>query len=423
MDNYGRELGRSIEIHEERAVIVRGIFTSYVRGNSLNGIARKLNEDGIPSPREASGSKHKRKGWGASTIRAMLYNDKYTGTWKFKQRQWVKIPGTNRRIPREREVSEVMVLDRPELRIIDADLWNATQKRLDEMKRKYTKKGKAGKERVVAANKSNYLLTGLLVCGVCKSPMTIHGGSEHKYYRCQDYRTKGLCKNGVSIREEIVRTRILGAIRRQLRSKNGIRYVRGKVAEQLGEVTRRMEKELRERRARLGKTEEKIGGLISYIAQGERSDYITKALRQLEAEAKADQREIDRLTESLRAPIRLPSIDDITALVFDIDNRLQQDPEQGRLVLREWFADKEIRVIPRENGEVVAEGDLLPLVVLEAARQSARRKKAGARKKTSRINELADPAWSNVCSGGPLRAPNHAIFLDFSIARMTRRAA
>lgn len=45
LDGNGRELGRRIEIHEERAAIVRGIFTSYVSGGSLSGIARKLNED------------------------------------------------------------------------------------------------------------------------------------------------------------------------------------------------------------------------------------------------------------------------------------------------------------------------------------------------------------------------------------------
>lgn len=110
------------------------------------------------------------------------------------------------------------------------------------------------------------------------------------------------------------------------------------------------------------------------------------------------------MTEALRAPIGLPTIEDITALVFEIDNRMQQDPEAGRQILQQWFADKEIRIIPREddagNREIIAEGDLLPLVVLEAARRTGARQKSKARKKTSRISEFADPAWSNVGSGG-----------------------
>lgn len=418
VDSNGRELGKRIQIHEKHAAIVRDIFRAYLRGGSLSGIARKLNEDGVPSPRE--GTKHKRKGWGASTVRSMLHNDKYTGTWKFKERQWVKIPGTNRRIARDRAASDVMVVERPELRIIDPDTWNAVQRRLAAIRRKYKRQGK---EREVAGNKSSYLLSGILVCGMCKAPMTIHGGGGIHYCRCADYRTKGLCKNGQSVREEVVRARVLGAIRRQLRRKDGIKYVRARVAEQLGELSRRMEKELRDRKARLTRTEEQIASLISYIARGEQSDYIGKALRQFEAEAKTDKHEIARLTEALKASIQLPTVDDITALVFEIDDRLQQDPEVGRQILQQWFAGQEIRVVPHDDGSITAEADLLPLVVLEAARKVSTRRKSSPRKKTSRINNLEDPAWSNVCSGGPLRSPNNAIFLDFTIGRMTRAAA
>jgi site-specific DNA recombinase len=63
-----------IEIDDEAAVIVRRIFAEYLDGGALHRIARDLNREGIASPR--AGTKHKRYGWGASTIRAMLYNEK-----------------------------------------------------------------------------------------------------------------------------------------------------------------------------------------------------------------------------------------------------------------------------------------------------------------------------------------------------------
>ena len=66
----------------------------------------KLNQDGILSPRV--GMRHKHTGWGSSTIRAMLHNERYIGIWKFKQRQWVKVPGANKRRPRKRDDSEVI---------------------------------------------------------------------------------------------------------------------------------------------------------------------------------------------------------------------------------------------------------------------------------------------------------------------------
>ena len=59
----------------------------------------------------------------------MLRNERYIGVWKFKEREWVKVPGTNRRQPRARNAAEVMVMPRPELRIVKQKVWDFTQAR------------------------------------------------------------------------------------------------------------------------------------------------------------------------------------------------------------------------------------------------------------------------------------------------------
>ena len=52
--------------------------------------------EAVLAPRDKT--MHKRKvGWSQSTIRAILYNERYTGAWTFNERRWVKIPGTNKR--------------------------------------------------------------------------------------------------------------------------------------------------------------------------------------------------------------------------------------------------------------------------------------------------------------------------------------
>jgi site-specific DNA recombinase len=390
LDAAGRKLGHRIEIYEEQARIIRRIFIEYLKGGSLSGIAYTLNEEGIPSPR--AGTRHKRQGWGSSTIRAMLYNEKYAGVWRFKEREWVKIPGTNRRVPRARDASDVMCTERPELRIIDADLWDEVQIRLKAIKRKYTK---TSRERVIAGNKSNYLLSGILVCGVCGAPMTIHGGAEIKYYRCADNRTKGTCDNGRSIREDVIRSRILQGIRERLMSDQGLDYVRKRVATELRDFSRRVEEELNQCKTRLARTEEQIQSLIRFIAQGERSDYVSTALRDLEGQARADKIELARLTQQAQTPLRLPSIQEVTALVFDLDSRLAEDPEAGRQLLRRWFQDQQIQIIPQGDGTCLAQGALLPLVILDAANNTA----AKAPKKAKGPAEFRETLWSNICSG------------------------
>ena len=115
----GQVIGYRLEIDDEQAEVVRRIFRLYLEGASLAGIARRMNQDCIPPPR--ANTRHRRKGWAVSTIRAMVYNPRYTGTWTFNEREWVRDPETGKRRPRPRPASEVIRLERPELRIIDQE--------------------------------------------------------------------------------------------------------------------------------------------------------------------------------------------------------------------------------------------------------------------------------------------------------------
>ena len=53
----------------------------------------------------------------------MLRNETYTGRLIWNRTHFVKRPGTNKRVPRERPRREWTILDRPELRIVSAELW------------------------------------------------------------------------------------------------------------------------------------------------------------------------------------------------------------------------------------------------------------------------------------------------------------
>lgn len=74
-------------------------------------------------------------------------------------------------------------------------------------------------------------------------------------------------------------------------------------------------------------------------------------------------------------PLRLPSIDEVCAQVTDLDARLAQDPEAGREQLRRWLKDGTIRIGPAKHGAIVAEGEILPRIVIG---------NGGGRKRTTR---------------------------------------
>ena len=385
VDGSGRVLGNKIAIDEGEAPIIRRIFTEYRDDGALHRIARALNREGIPSPR--AGSKHKRFGWGASTIRAILHNEKYAGTWRFKERQWVKVPGTNKRRPRARAADEVMSIERPELRIIDAELWTAVQERLAAVHRKYTRHTA---ERVESPKKTSYLLSGILICNECGFPLTIYGGASRNYYRCNTNYGKGTCKNDLRVREEVIRADCLDAIREQIQTPRAIEYVRRKIGELLGSYTRELDKDLKERRERLQRTEDRIKGLVGFIADGDRSEYVVSTLRDLEAQAKAERAAIERLQREAQQPIRLPSLEEITRGAFSLENLVTGNPEQARTRIRRFLRDGEIRVIRTADGYEVR-GEVFPLA-LAASNENAQ--------VDQRLGHLQPDLQSNVSSGG-----------------------
>lgn len=127
VDAFDKVIGHRIEIDDNAAAIVRRIFDEYLRGRSYASVAHGLNADGVPPPRAKT--KHRRKGWVASTIHAMVRNEAYVGVWSFKKKQWLKVPGTNARRYRRREPSEVLRREYPERRIVDGEVWNAAKSR------------------------------------------------------------------------------------------------------------------------------------------------------------------------------------------------------------------------------------------------------------------------------------------------------
>lgn len=213
----GREIGKRIEINESAAEVVRGIFDEYLAGSSLNQIAHRLNAQGVRPPR--AGSRHRRQGWAASTVRAILHNEKYAGRWAYKQRQWVKEPGTPRRVPRPRPANEVMEFVRPDLAILSDDVWVATQRRLADTRTRYTRNEDGSpKGRGLGGRGEKYLLSGLLHCDACGAPLVIYGGSGRRFYRCADRVNRGTCKNRLGVREEEIRRLVVDGVKAQLTS-------------------------------------------------------------------------------------------------------------------------------------------------------------------------------------------------------------
>lgn len=196
------------EIDPDEAEIVRFIYDRFLAGDSLGGIAQKLEDLQIPSP---SGKPK----WQFSTIQSILTNEKYKGDAII-----------NKTYIKDCISKKVMINngDRPKYyvennhpAIIDSLTFSRVQ---EEIARRNSKKKvkQKGSKTEQGRYSSKYALTELLVCGECKTPYrrctwTI-SGQKKIVWRCinrLDFGKK-YCHNSPSVEESILHRAIMRAI-------------------------------------------------------------------------------------------------------------------------------------------------------------------------------------------------------------------
>ena len=176
------------EIDEEEAEIVRSIFDWYLYGDgggkplSMNAISKKLTDLGILTRGDKQRHFHKKRGrgvWAAVTVRNILKNETYTGTWYYgktkmvedgKRRKQKPKCGLGKQVPRNRDEW----IGVPVPKIID-----------EEAHQQVMKKIQFNIEQSRRSTKHKYLLGRRLRCAKCN--YTYKGRTRRKenyYYYC-----------------------------------------------------------------------------------------------------------------------------------------------------------------------------------------------------------------------------------------------
>ncbi len=164
---------KKLYLDEDEAPIVREMFQGYIENRSLRKTTQGLNSRGIRTRNGAS--------WAASSVRRVLSNPTYTGkTWYGKR----KVNPENGRLEAVSE-NEWKVADGQHEAIVSEEIFREAQEILAS---RYNKPTRANHQ---------YLLTGLLKCGICGGPM--HGYTFAKkgtdktyvYYKCHTNASKG----------------------------------------------------------------------------------------------------------------------------------------------------------------------------------------------------------------------------------------
>jgi len=153
---------QQLVINEYEAQVVRMIFQLFTENNptikGINGIAHHLTRLGIPTKKQAAA-------WSKQVVRQILMNRTYIG--EFYHNRWNtegmlgnKYKDFPERIPlRKRPKEEWIMVRCPP--IVEKDVFQHAQIILEQSRRRWA-----------GTSKRNYLLSGLLRCGICGNTMT-----------------------------------------------------------------------------------------------------------------------------------------------------------------------------------------------------------------------------------------------------------
>jgi site-specific DNA recombinase len=205
LDTRGRPVVRGVrlEVDLAEAGTVRRIFDRYSHGHSLKRIAQDLNADGILSPQPQRG--RIQHSWCPSSVRTILYNERYRGHVVWGKTKKIRSPKTGKRIYERLPKSEWKVREIAEQRIVSDELWNAVCERRRLVHQLYSAdSARPGIMRARAVG-SPYVFSGLLQCAECGGSITVVSGCWAKRqdvrYGCSMNSSRGrhACKNNLLI--------------------------------------------------------------------------------------------------------------------------------------------------------------------------------------------------------------------------------
>ncbi len=294
-------------INEGEAEIVRGIFCMYADGNGHTSIAKTLNGDPRfeqesrryfdgqtpPSPWKGTGS------WAPSTIREMLYRERYRGVVPFGEYRKVVRNGIKKRIKQD----SYLMVNRKDLEIIPPDLWRRVATRLKTVRKIYLRDtggvlcGKPDSGRA-----SKYLLASLARCACCQGSIVVSGepfgsGSSRRrvpHYICSYHHKRGetVCANHHKERIKRMDAAVLAEIERMILTPDNVDDVIEQAMRHLIDRRKQGPDKVRKLKAEHKRISRELNNLVTLVTSGSVPKTITREIKTREQRLEAIEQEL-----------------------------------------------------------------------------------------------------------------------------------
>lgn len=267
-------------INENEAESVRIIFRMYAEGFGYGQIldalaeARKKTKRGLPFKR--------------NSLHDLLRNEKYIGVYTYNKAP-MRIPGQKRGHRKHKPKEEIIRIEGGIPAIIDRDTWDRVVTRMESGRRFGSSKAK----RV-------YVLSGVIYCGICGSPMYgssgLSKGRRYSKYTCRKTKQERTC-TAKTIRKEVIEDLVIDYIHENILSPTAREKIVERFNDYLIEKDKTIPRMIKEREAELRKIRRQIQSLVEVILDGMYNPTMKSTMTELEnkeRELKENIREIEK---------------------------------------------------------------------------------------------------------------------------------
>ena len=301
--------------------------------------------------------------WQDTTIRGhatrrtgILRNDLYRGQLVWNKQHYVKDPKTGRRLARPNPPNQWIIEDVPHLRIVDEDLWQRVQDRLDGI-RSSAAVTKARKTRFWEHRRARHLLTGLIHCRSCGSPLTSTG----KYYlACGRARRTGTCNSTQGVRRHLIEEAVLDCLKNNLMQPDLVETFIREFHREANKHTQALAHGISDKKRTLEKLTTRLDGLYDAIADGLRTPGLKVKIEDMEAEVVTLKLDLQSAPEP--APIFHPNLAELYRRKVEKLNEALNAPDsrsEAAEILRGIIDRIELRPMGRGKFEIDLAGDIV----------------------------------------------------------------
>lgn len=319
------------QIDERAAPAVRLIFARYAEGRSYREIAEELHDAGY---RTRDG-----RPFQPTSFHAILGNVRYIGTYQFNRRAPKSRTG-RRNTHKSRPAGEIVEAPAAFPALIDAATWERVQARRARNRTQQHAAGGQGKA------KSMYLLSGILVCQHCGSPLVglpvttrAKDGAlrRYTYYECRGRKRQPKCPLP-RIPQAALETAVLTAVSAHLFTDDGIAVIAERVVASARAAASTHADTERQLDTAMQKNRRRTQHLVEVLANGGAAvAAIVEELRRLERE----QADLDAQRAQLtRERERQPSLAAIRAVLRRQRDTLSGDTPHAQRALVQAFVEQ-----------------------------------------------------------------------------------